>query len=41
MPSTDEARYLKLLLDPLDKCANYKPKFGSADKQGVSLAQFK
>lgn len=41
MASTNDAQYLKLLLDPLDKCANYKPKFGSADKTGVTLAQFK
>lgn len=38
--SSPEARYLRLLLDPLDECASYKPRFGSDEKQGLSLAQF-
>jgi len=40
-PDKTEESYLKLLLDPLDKCANYKPKFGSVDSKGVSLSEFK
>jgi hypothetical protein len=34
-------RYLKLLLDPLDECANYKPKLGTDEEEGVSLDEFK
>lgn len=40
-PPDAEQRYLNLLLDPLDGCANYKPKFGTEEKEGVSLTQFK
>lgn len=36
-----EQRYLDLLLGPLDECASYKPKFGTDEEEGVSLAQFK
>ncbi len=36
-----EQRYLNLLLDPLDGCAGYKPKFGTDEEEGVSLSQFK
>jgi hypothetical protein len=36
-----EEKYLNLLLDPLDACANYKPKFGTEEAAGVSLEQFK
>lgn len=36
-----EQRYLNLLLDPLDACATYKPKFGTNEEEGVSLEQFK
>ena len=36
-----EERYLKLLMDPLDLCAKYKPKFGAVDKQGVTGRQWK
>jgi len=36
-----EEKYLKLLMDPLEKCAIYKPKLGTADKTGVTLAGFK
>jgi hypothetical protein len=39
-PSTEQ-RYLNLLLDPLDACANYKPKFGTDEAGGISLEQFK
>lgn len=39
-PSPDQ-RYLNLLLDPLYACANYKPKFGTDEEEGVSLDQFK
>jgi hypothetical protein len=36
-----ELRYLNLLLDPLDACAKYKPKFGTDEQGGISLEQFK
>ncbi len=36
-----ERRYLNLLLAPLDKCADYKPKFGSDRSRSVSLDAFK
>ena len=36
-----EDRYLKLLMDPLELCAKYKPKFGKVDKKGVTLSGFK
>ncbi len=36
-----EQRYLNLLLDPLDSCAAYKPKFGTDEDEGVNLDQFK
>jgi hypothetical protein len=36
-----EERYLKLLMDPLEVCAKYKPKFGTVDKDGVTLEAFK
>lgn len=40
-PSTDvDQRYLALLLDPLDSCASYKPKFGTDEADGISLDQF-
>lgn len=39
-PSRHEERYLNLLLDPLDECANYKPKFGTNDEDGISLERF-
>jgi hypothetical protein len=39
-PKIDE-RYLALLMDPLDLCSQYKPKFGKEDKDGVTLAGFK
>lgn len=39
--SETEARYLELLMDPLEKCAKYRPKFGTTDKTGVALAGFK
>lgn len=42
VPQPDrELHYLNLLLDPLDACANYKPKFGTDNEEGVSLDQFK
>lgn len=40
-PPDAEQRYLNLLLDPLDACAQYKPKFGTDDSAGVTLEQFK
>lgn len=40
-PASVERRYLNLLLGPLDSCANYKPKFGTDEADGVSLDQFK
>jgi len=40
-PPDSERRYLNLLLDPLDACAKYKPKFGTEDSAGVTLEQFK
>ena len=39
--ASTEERYLNLLLDPLDKCAEYKPKFGSDRTKSVSLEQFR
>jgi hypothetical protein len=36
-----ELHYLNLLLDPLDACADYRPKFGTDEAAGVSLDQFK
>ncbi len=39
--TTQESRYLELLLSPLDKCADYRPKFGSESSSGVSLDGFK
>jgi hypothetical protein len=39
-PSPHEERYLKLLLDPLEECARYKPKFGTNDEEGISLERF-
>jgi hypothetical protein len=36
-----EERYLNLLLEPLDLCANYKPKFGTSEDEGISLEQFR
>lgn len=38
--AADERRYLELLLKPLDKCASYKPKLGTEEKDGVTLEQF-
>jgi hypothetical protein len=40
-PPDSEQRYLNLLLDPLDACARYQPKFGTEDSTGVTLEQFK
>lgn len=36
-----EQRYLNHLLDPLETCADYKPKFGTEEKKGVNLEQFR
>ncbi len=37
-----EDRYLKLLMDPLEVCAEYKPKFGTSAKEiSVTLTDFK
>jgi len=40
-PPDREQYYLNLLLDPLDASANYKPKFGTDEEEGISLDQFK
>jgi hypothetical protein len=38
---TDDARYLKAIIDPIRICARYKPKFGQGAKgDGLTLAQF-
>ena len=39
-PSIHEERYLNLLLDPLEECAKYKPKFGTNEEDGISLERF-
>lgn len=39
--NADETRYLELLLAPLDKCADYQPRFGFDRSKGVSLDAFK
>ena len=36
-----EARYLELLLAPLGKCADYRPKFGADRSRSVTLDDFK
>lgn len=39
--TTDDARYLKIVLDPIKVCARYKPKFGQGAKGGgLTLSQF-
>lgn len=35
-----DARYLSLVLNPIRKCASYKPKFGLGKNAPVSLAEF-
>ncbi len=40
-PPEREQFYLTLLLGPLDACANYKPKFGTDEEDGISLDHFK
>jgi hypothetical protein len=42
-PSGNDAdqKYLKLLMSPLELCAEYKPKFGKEDKKGVTLDGFR
>jgi len=39
-PPGEEERYLNLLLDPLDSCAQYRPKFGTGEEEGVTLERF-
>jgi hypothetical protein len=40
MPDED-ARYLKIVVDPIRVCAHYRPKFGQgAGGDGLTLAQF-
>ncbi|MBI4480337.1 MAG: hypothetical protein HY651_09980 [Acidobacteria bacterium] len=40
MPTSD-AEYLKIVLDPIDVCAHYKPKFGQGSKAGgLTLQEF-
>lgn len=41
MDTAADERYRELLLAPLDKCAAYRPRFGSDNPNGVSLDQFK
>jgi hypothetical protein len=36
----NDARYLKIVLDPILVCAKYKPKFGQGRGDGLTLAQF-
>jgi hypothetical protein len=39
--ANEDARYLKIVVDPIRVCAQYKPKFGQgAGGDGLSLAQF-
>lgn len=39
--NSEDARYLKAVLDPIRICAHYKPKFGQGAKEdGLTLAQF-
>lgn len=39
MPTPDD-RYLKLVMDAVAVCADYRPKFGQGSKAGVTLAEF-
>jgi hypothetical protein len=39
--AVDDARYLKIVLDPIKVCAHYKPKFGQGAKDGLTLTQFR
>lgn len=40
--STEDARYLKMVLDPIRVCARYQPKFGRGIKgDGFTLGQFR
>ena len=41
MAASDDARYLKLLLDPLVQCASYRPAFGQDGDEGIDLPQFR
>lgn len=39
--STEDAQYLKIILDPIRVCSRYKPKFGKGTKgNGLTLEQF-
>lgn len=40
MTNKNDEKYLKCLLEPLDECAKYKPNFGKAGKNGVTIAKF-
>ncbi len=40
MLDVDDPRYLDLILGPIRKCADYKPKFGQGKKAPVSLTEF-
>jgi len=40
MPLAEDAAYLKIILDPIRKCAEYKPKFGKGAKAGLTLEDF-
>jgi len=36
-----DADLIKIFTDPIKRCANYKPVFGTKKKDGVSLAEFR
>ncbi|MCL4239389.1 MAG: hypothetical protein KJ047_14205 [Anaerolineae bacterium] len=36
----DDAVYLELILEPIQACAQYKPKFGQGGRTGITLEQF-
>jgi hypothetical protein len=39
--STEDARHLKTVIDPIKVCAHYRPKFGQGAKgSGLTLTQF-
>lgn len=41
MTTTNDAVYLRTILDPIRVCARYKPKFGQGGKDGLTLEQFR
>ena len=38
--NTDDSRYVRTIVDCVQVCASYKPKFGQARSQGLTLHQF-